>query len=85
MWPFTVRPFSDSYRPLIWRHMRQRPKTSESDGRPFDLSRTRWLCIEPGVDARVFEGDVIVSVVRNGPILAQADFFGFRIIADLAR
>lgn len=84
VWPFTARQFSDVYHPLIWWHMKQRRRTSEPDGRIYDLSQTRQHCIDRGVDARLFDGDLVIVRMRNGPVVMKADYFGFSLIANLA-
>jgi hypothetical protein len=84
VWPFEVNQFSAVFHPLIWWNMKNRRKTSKENGMPFDLSQTRNRCIARGVGAEVFDGDLVISFHRNGPVLFKIDYFGTRMIANHA-
>lgn len=85
VWPFTSRQFDAIFHPLIWTHMKNRRQTSDSAGKPFDVSNTRENCIRRGVDAALFDGDLVIGVHRNGPVLIKIDYFETRIIADFTK
>lgn len=84
VWPFRREQFSTLFHPLIWREMKNRRQTREENGKPFDISRTRERCIARGLDAGIFDGDIVISYHRRGPILIKIDYFGAQIIADFA-
>jgi hypothetical protein len=84
-WPFTARQFCTFYQPLIWAHMKHARRTVDAHGKPFDLTHTREICVARGASADLLAGDLVINIVRNGPILIRMGYFEFRTVADFAQ